>query len=1207
MADSLKASEWGLTLIDRARRIKRWNKTSSAWCRVSYTSRSTLNRFWSGAAIRSEAFVAICEAVGVPWQDVAEPEDNPADEAASSPSLTSVKPPSLTRQDWGDAPAINDFYGRLPELQLMSDWMLQDHCRLIMVLGMGGMGKTALAANLSYSLTQEFEWVIWRSLRNAPSLEQLLTELIQFFSCQQETAQFSDNEQRLRHLMTYLRNARCLIVLDNAESILQGGDHQSRYLAGYEGYGEFFRWIGETAHPSCLLLTSREQPQGLIAQEGLNLPVRCLRLEGLPLGEGRELFQTKGQYVAQEQDWHVVIQRYAGNPLAIKIVASAIRDYFDSDIGQFLAFVQQGPFIFDDIRDLLARQFGRLTACEQEVMYWLAINREPLSFADLKANLVKNVALNDLMPVLVSLQRRSLIEKTRTGFTQQPVVMEFVTRELIEGVTQEMVDGAPNLLRTHALVQAQAQDYIRHAQESLILQPITNKLLDSLGTRATIESHCQQLLAPLHGQPCQDTAYIAGNLLHVLQRLEMDLSGYDLSSLTVWQANLQGENLAQVNFKNADLSRTVFTEILGNILAATFSPDGKLLATCDNNYNIRLWTVKTGQQVTLCQGHQNWIRAIAFSPQPSEIQGEGYLLASACADHTVKLWQVSTGRCLRTLVDHTHEVFSVAFNHDGTLLASGSGDGTAKLWQTHSGQCLLTCEGHQGWIRAVAMPHQYGSQSEQLPPAVMVTGSEDQTIKIWDLATGECLQTGKGHHGRVRSVAFSHAGDYLASGSDDGTVKLWDLQTALCLQTYEGHRSGVYSVAFSPTAPILASGSGDQTVKLWDCQADQCLRTLQGHTNQIFSLAFHPDGQTLACVTLDQTVRLWNWQTTQCLRTWEGHTDWALPVAFHPQGHLIASSSGDSVIHLWDWQQQTTTVTLRDHRAVVRSLAFSDDGQYLISGGTDQTVRIWNCQTGRCEQTFYDHPDWVFAVAWSSISGQEGWFASGGGDPDVRLWSVETGQCQQVLQGHRGQVWSVAFSPDRQSLASGSTDKTVRLWDVQTGECLKVLEGHGDRIYSIAYHPDGQILASGSQDHTVKLWQVDTGECLQTLTDHESWIFAVAFGPSGAGQPSMLASGSHDHTIKLWDIQTGECLRTLCGHTQLVCSVAFSPDGQYLVSGSQDQSVRVWDIQTGDCLTVLTARLYEGMDITGAQGLTTAQRITLQTLGAIDGQFPSAG
>lgn len=493
MADSLKASDWGLTLIDQARRIKGWNKTAAAWYRESYTSRSTLNRFWSGAAIRSEAFIAfiaICEAVGVAWQEVIETEEQPDLSLLPSSPLRGTLHQGLARQNWGDAPSINDFYGRTQEIDLVSNWIRKDQCRLIMVLGMGGIGKTALAAHLAHHLTEEFGWVIWRSLRNAPYLEQLLTELIQFFSCQQEIAQFADNEQRLRYLMQYLRASRCLILLDNIESTLQGSDHLGHYRVGYEGYSEFFRWMGETDHQSCLLLTSREQPQGLIAQEGLTLPARCLRLEELHTGEGQQLFCTKGQYLAKEEDWQAVVQRYAGNPLAIKIVASAIRDYFDSDISQFLIFVQQGTFIFDDIRDLLVCQFERLTACEREIMFWLAINREPVSFTDLRSDLVKNVALNDLMPVLVSLQRRSLIEKTRSGFTQQPVIMEFVIHEFIETIVQEIAALTPNLLKTHALVKAQAQDYIRSVQESLILKPITDKLIDLLGSPVLIEQHC---------------------------------------------------------------------------------------------------------------------------------------------------------------------------------------------------------------------------------------------------------------------------------------------------------------------------------------------------------------------------------------------------------------------------------------------------------------------------------------------------------------------------------------------------------------------------------------------------------------------------------------------------------------------------------------------------------------------------------------------
>lgn len=173
---------------------------------------------------------------------------------------------------------------------------------------------------------------------------------------------------------------------------------------------------------------------------------------------------------------------------------------------------------------------------------------------------------------------------------------------------------------------------------------------------------------------------------------------------------------------------------------------------------------------------------------------------------------------------------------------------------------------------------------------------------------------------------------------------------------------------------------------------------------------------------------------------------------------------------------------------------------------------------------------------------------------------------------------------------------------MQTGACLQTLSGHCDRIYAVAYHPDGQLLASGSQDHTVKLWQADTGDCLRTLAEHESWVFAVAFSPphTPLGTTPILATASHDHTIKLWDVQTGQCLKTLTGHQRLVCSVAFSPNGQYLVSGSQDQSAKVWDLQSGDCLATLTTRLYEGMNILGAKGLTEAQQITLKTLGAID-------
>ncbi len=259
---------------------------------------------------------------------------------------------------------------------------------------MGGIGKTTLSVKLAQEIIasredketrgqgrqggilspQSPQYIIWRSLRNAPPVEDILAELIQFFSEQQETNLATQLNGRISLLLKYLRLSRCLIILDNAESILQAGDRNGRYRAGCEGYGQFLQCVAETSHQSCLILTSREKPQGLAKYEGDSLPVRSLQLTGLQEREGRELFNLKGKFAASCDQWQVLISRYGGNPLALKIVASSIRDFFDGDVSQFLEVSQQGTFIFDDIRDLLDQQFQRLTTLEREIMYWLAIN-----------------------------------------------------------------------------------------------------------------------------------------------------------------------------------------------------------------------------------------------------------------------------------------------------------------------------------------------------------------------------------------------------------------------------------------------------------------------------------------------------------------------------------------------------------------------------------------------------------------------------------------------------------------------------------------------------------------------------------------------------------------------------------------------------------------------------------------------------------------
>lgn len=352
-------------------------------------------------------------------------------------------------QDWGDAIDVSTFYGRTEELAKLEQWLVQDRCRLVTLLGMGGIGKTALVAKLAEQIQGEFEYLIWRSLRNAPPLQNLLAELNQFFSKGQETDLPETVDGRVLLLMEHLRSSRCLLVLDNAETILREGVRTGCYREGYEGYGQLLRCVAETSHHSCLVLTSREKPRGLAAKEGETLAVRSLQLTGLPTAEAREIFKAKGFFSASESDWRALIEHYAGNPFALEIVAPKIQDFFDSSVAKFLEVLKQGTFVFDDIRSLLERQFNRLSELEIEIMYWLAIKREPVSFPELQAAFADKVRQSEILEALASLHRRSLVEKNLVGFTQQPVVMEYLTEQLIEQVGEEIT--TQNLLFSKAM------------------------------------------------------------------------------------------------------------------------------------------------------------------------------------------------------------------------------------------------------------------------------------------------------------------------------------------------------------------------------------------------------------------------------------------------------------------------------------------------------------------------------------------------------------------------------------------------------------------------------------------------------------------------------------------------------------------------------------------------------------------------------------
>ena len=438
---------------------------------------------------------------------------------------------------WGEAPDASIFYGRSEEMLQLRHWLLEERCRLITLLGIGGIGKSTLAVKLGLQVQSEFEVVVWRSLQNAPSVEDSITSILQSLSqtLEKEVLIPESFDGKLSKLTKYLINNRCLLILDNIETILSDNGQIGQYRPDYEGYGQLLKRFGEVPHNSCILLTSREKPREILALEGEKTKVKCLRLGGLNPTEGRKLFEQKVEFTGTQREWEELIEHYGGNPLALKIVAAGTQELFNGRITPVLEYVKQGALIFQDIGDLLERQFQRLSVVEQEVMYWLAIHREPLSLAELAADVVTSSSKLKLPQAVKSLLQRSLIKKSCEHFSLEPVVIEYTTQRLVQQICQQLVREKPvslDLFQTHSLIKTSSKDYIRETQKQLIVQPLLERLLIELSCPEKLVILLQNLLEQQKLQATMIAGYMEDNILNLLINLEVYLRGYDLSNLT---------------------------------------------------------------------------------------------------------------------------------------------------------------------------------------------------------------------------------------------------------------------------------------------------------------------------------------------------------------------------------------------------------------------------------------------------------------------------------------------------------------------------------------------------------------------------------------------------------------------------------------------------------------------------------------------------
>ncbi|HEX3998170.1 MAG TPA: protein kinase [Pirellulales bacterium] len=674
--------------------------------------------------------------------------------------------------------------------------------------------------------------------------------------------------------------------------------------------------------------------------------------------------------------------------------------------------------------------------------------------------------------------------------------------------------------------------------------------------------------------------------------------------------------------------------------AVAFSPDDSLIAAGGNDKNgfVKLWDAKTGTLLRTLVGHTDDVLSVAFSH-------DGKRLLTASYDKTARLWDVATGKELQRYLGHNWWVWSAAFSPDESQIVTTSQDGTAIVWATETGKAGPPFTGHSGPVYTAAFSPDGHS---------VVSGGYDDRVLIWEpdkvrpfdyqLAVSgnknppPPYRALEGHSGPVHTVSFSANGKLIVSGSNDNSLKLWDFASGKLIKTLRGHGGWVDSAAFSPDGHWVLSASHDSSpknIKLWSIKGYEEVRVLQGrvlagHTDAVLSAACsRRDGKRIVTASRDRTAKMWDFATGQLLQDFEeGHEYLASTAQFFPDGKRLLTAAADNTTCVWSLATGTEEFRL-NHTGRASVAVLSHDGKLLLTGSDEKTLpaalgekaaeanqqdnahfwiaQLWDAATGQRIRATKPLSAEISAVAFSPNDQQ---FFVGDAHGHCTLWTSETAAEIRSLDTHAGKITAAEFTADGHRILTASADRTVGQWNLATGEePLPLILRHPGPVAAVAIVPHSSQALSLGDDGLVRLWDVDRAKMLGVIGGGEGtsqigvsadgrlalwvdykertlhlWSFADhrELGPPGAKDSkepflqlkdgliwSAAFSPDAQYLItvggngaRLWDIATGRQRMTFTPNGA-VASARFSPDGTRIVTGSWDNSAKIWNVKTG--------------------------------------------